>query len=266
MQSKGIALASTALGAALVVFSGCGQPSKRDGDTRATASAAGSGPGSPGTCTRVGPNPFNDPDHPLVCKASGDAAPPAHGVDTDASIVNASLWTFSPTQIGMFGPPFAPMASDGTPTCDAPNAAPTVVDQAGDVRYNDFVFTSSAGADTCVSAYVWDDVPPVPSTKMQLAAYIGMFDPCDIAKNVIAASAPADDIHLSFKVPAGATFEVVVIGAGPVNADGTPKAPGSLGNYHLFVANCGDGSGGGSSSGGSSSGGADDGGTGGKSW
>jgi hypothetical protein len=227
MKSKHKVLAASGLGATLLLsftaFAGC--------------EGSGNGNGTPGaTSQSIVPGPFDDPEHPLQCNASGDSAPPAHGVDTPAAITNASLSsTFSPSQVGWFGPPFAPMAAPGTPTCDGVNPTPTVIDSARDVRYNRFAFKNWTNADACISAFAYDDVPPVPHSQMQLAAYVGhFFDPTDILLHNVAASAPADDIHLSFSVPAGMEFEIVVIGAGPLDR----SAPTDI-QYHLFVTNCG---------------------------
>lgn len=282
MQSKGTVLVSTALGAALVVFAGC--QTSRVGEAQSHGGSAASD-------FQAQPGPYDDPAHPLQCPTNGDAEPP-DGLNGPSFIVRATLlYPFPLEQAGWFGPPFAPTSPAGTPTCATPNPTSTVIglDRSGvtAIRSDAFQFRNWTDAAACISVYATTIAPYDKGGSMQIAAYVGPFDRSDIAKNNVAASAPGDTAHIAFEVPASTNFEVVVIGASLVDADGNPAA-GEAGrldiDYALYVSNCGqapDGGGsssgsassgggsssGGSSSGGSSSGGAEDGGSGGgKSW
>ena len=279
--------AATALCGALVVFSGCGHaasdPAKAgEGTERASSAEARS---------------FGSSDQPNDCGSyMGDASFPEGHAGGPASFTGHITSAGSPAQNGWFGPPLVGAQGDyNAHSCDTPNPTPTVRDQARDNHYNEIFLRNWTDADACISVWGFHNEHLDAYEGWQIGAYVGAFDPNDIVKNNVAACG-GGVAHFSFKVPAKAAFEIVVMAEAPHASDPDPTqyAPVDV-NWSINVANCGQpgdagtssggmsssggtssGGGGMSSSGGSSSGGdtdagsppptTDDAGTGGKSW
>ena len=253
MGSKRFAVMGLGLGALLVAVGACGQGSRHDGRARANgSSAAVTGdvipcqvlfPSHCPTCSNYCGG--NGTGAPMECFASGDAEP-LNDVRGGPSWIlsNNFLYPFDPRQDGWFGPPFAPTTPPGTPTCDTPNPVPSVIDrgltQSGEIESAPFRFRNWTDEDACISVYATKGttpvLPDVNSGTLQIAAYVGPFDPNDIQQNVVAASAPVSDaggaMHIAFKVPANTNFEVILIGKPVVHERLSAE-------YNVFVAGCG---------------------------
>jgi hypothetical protein len=227
MDSKGIIVAGLGLGALLVAVGACSQARRSD-------SVPNNGSTTQGDNVAISGGVMGSSDHPLQCPASGDSA---SNLNTGDVAGPARITGDAPTQVGWFGPPFAPAAPDAPPVCDTPNPTPTVVDRDRDIHYNEFFFKNWTNADACISVFsITDD--HLDSGFLQIGAYVGPFDPNDIAANVVAAYSHEPVAHFSFKVPASANFEVVMMAEAPVNPDGTPGSPLNV-DYTLAITNCG---------------------------
>jgi hypothetical protein len=244
MQSKGMVIASTALGAALLIA--CSS-SKRGEDSRQAQSGV--------------QKDFGSADQPNDCGSyTGDAT--GIRTDTDGAQFGGDITSAdSPAQNGWFGPPLTDTSGDyDSHSCDTPNPTSTVRDQGRDIHYNEIFLKNWTDADACISVWGSRQAHLDAAMGWQVAAYVGAFDPNDIAKNNVGAWM-GGVAHFAFKVPANATFEIVVMAEAPY-VDGT-KVNDVRVHWGLNVANCGEqqGGGGGSSSGGSSSGGSSSGGS-----
>ena len=101
------------------------------------------------------------------------------------------------------------MARNGvTSACGSAKVYPGTFDATAR-RYDAYTFTNCSSSSICVSAELLQNSGP--AAGLFLAAYLNSFNPANIATNYLAdAGVSGDDTPMSFTVPGGASFVVVV--------------------------------------------------------
>jgi HYR domain len=95
-------------------------------------------------------------------------------------------------------------------TCVTPAGAPTVATDAVTRKYLAYTFTNTTGSDACVTVNT-----TVTSGNVFFAAYLGSFNPNDLAQNFVGSQANAAGCggatsgSFAFQVPAGGSFVIV---------------------------------------------------------
>ncbi len=126
--------------------------------------------------------------------------------------VTGSLAPGDPTQTGR-------ITRDGTPgTCTAPKACPGVFTAVGARAYDAYTYTNLSGSSACVTA----ELSAGCGSNMFAVAYLGSFNPVSLCTGYLADIGSSNTgSSMSFTVPAGATFVIVVhevnVGVGCAN-------------------------------------------------
>ena len=116
----------------------------------------------------------------------------------------------------------------GAATCAAPHTCPGPVNAFGPFAYDAYTFTNNEATAQCVTAVI------TTGCDLQLAVYLGTFDPNNACTNYLADAGDSTlsngSASTSFLVPPGADFVVVV---------DNPNGTGNCSSYTLRVGGCG---------------------------
>ncbi len=134
--------------------------------------------------------------------------PPVAGAGTcPPLIINASIASGSAQYPGVNGNQNGRLNRDlNTSRCGASKAAPSVLETGTNFQFNSYLFTNTSASPTCVSVSSSNQS----SSAIFMVAYLGTFNPNNIAQNYLAdAGGAGEGRSFSFTVPANSDFVVV---------------------------------------------------------
>jgi hypothetical protein len=152
-------------------------------------------------------------------------ASPAGAQQSCPLSANGAVLVTGPTQMGKLVPSGIPDTCSAVGSCVAQGTQP--------INFNVHTLVNNNTADpTCVTATLTAHCGIPGQTELYLAAYSPTFNPANLCQNYLGASgqtAVNSQVSASFRVPAGAQFQVVV----------SLISPGTQCEYTLAVAGCG---------------------------